>query len=67
MVLSLERCNLKEQWLTQHQTAVLKEGLRLSSLISTRLPRVAPDEELHFHGYEIPRGVSQDFLSPPVL
>ncbi|GLA62109.1 hypothetical protein AtubIFM55763_011211 [Aspergillus tubingensis] len=38
-------------------TAVLKEGLRLSSLVSTRLPRVAPDEELHFHGYEIPRGV----------
>ncbi|OJZ89330.1 hypothetical protein ASPFODRAFT_58058 [Aspergillus luchuensis CBS 106.47] len=39
-------------------TAVLKEGLRLGPVVSTRLPRVAPDEILQFHGYEIPRGVS---------
>ncbi|OJI85470.1 hypothetical protein ASPTUDRAFT_119373 [Aspergillus tubingensis CBS 134.48] len=38
-------------------TAVLKEGLRLGPIVSTRLPRVAPDEILQFHGYEIPRGV----------
>ncbi|XRM37371.1 hypothetical protein ABZX51_000846 [Aspergillus tubingensis] len=38
-------------------TAVLKEGLRLGPIVSTRLPRVAPDEILQFHGYEIPRRV----------
>ncbi|KAI2894944.1 hypothetical protein CBS76997_341 [Aspergillus niger] len=36
-------------------TAVLKEGLRLSALVTTRLPRAAPDEILQFHGWEIPR------------
>ncbi|KAI9038140.1 cytochrome P450 [Aspergillus affinis] len=37
-------------------TAVLKEGLRLSSIVTTRLPRIAPDEDLQFHEWEIPRG-----------
>ncbi|GKZ27267.1 hypothetical protein AbraCBS73388_004042 [Aspergillus brasiliensis] len=39
-------------------TAVLKEGLRLSALVTTRLPRVSPDEILQFHGWEIPCGTS---------
>ncbi|PLB53957.1 cytochrome P450 [Aspergillus steynii IBT 23096] len=37
-------------------TAVLKEGLRLSSIVTTRLPRIAPEETLQFHGWDIPRG-----------
>lgn len=48
--------------LTDYQTAVLKEGLRLSSIVTTRLPRIAPDEVLQFHGWEIPRGVCQSFF-----
>ncbi|OJJ75883.1 hypothetical protein ASPBRDRAFT_51587 [Aspergillus brasiliensis CBS 101740] len=39
-------------------TAVLKEGLRLSALVTTRLPRVAPDEILQFYGWKIPCGTS---------
>ncbi|GLA36171.1 hypothetical protein AnigIFM63309_002085 [Aspergillus niger] len=37
-------------------TAVLKEGLRLAPVVSSRLPRIAPDEIMQFHGYEIPPG-----------
>lgn len=43
----------------------VKGGLRLSALVTTRLPRAAPDEVLQFHGWEIPRGVRQ--LSSPLL
>lgn len=57
--------NAHDECLIVHQTAVLKEGLRLSALVTTRLPRAAPDEVLQFHGWEIPRGVRQ--LSSPLL
>ncbi|KAE8153060.1 cytochrome P450 [Aspergillus avenaceus] len=37
-------------------TAVIKEGLRISSVVTTRLPRSAPYETLHFQGWDIPPG-----------
>ncbi|KAJ5923338.1 cytochrome P450 [Penicillium verhagenii] len=37
-------------------SAVLKEGLRLSNIVVPRQPRVAPDEVLRFHNWEIPPG-----------
>lgn len=37
---------------------VISEGLRLSYGSTLRLPRVAPDETLHYDGFEIPPGVS---------
>ncbi|KAL3420294.1 benzoate 4-monooxygenase cytochrome p450 [Phlyctema vagabunda] len=36
--------------------AVLNEGLRISSPVATRLPRIAPTEELRFGGWDIPAG-----------
>jgi cytochrome P450 len=66
--------NLKEElrankttadWLSLYQleklpylTAVIKEGLRLSYGASVRLPRSAPDTELRFKDWVIPRGTS---------
>ncbi|KAJ6027459.1 benzoate 4-monooxygenase cytochrome P450 [Penicillium canescens] len=35
-------------------TSVIKEGLRLSAVVTSRLPRVAPDEDLICHGWRIP-------------
>lgn len=37
-------------------TAVLTEGLRLSPGIATRSQRVAPDRDIHYKGFVIPRG-----------
>ncbi|KAJ6076326.1 benzoate 4-monooxygenase cytochrome P450 [Penicillium canescens] len=39
-------------------TAVIKEGLRLSAVVTSRLPRIAPDEDLVCHGWKIPAGTS---------
>ncbi|KAJ6151045.1 hypothetical protein N7470_007639 [Penicillium chermesinum] len=36
--------------------AVVREGLRLSSVVTTRLPRSAPDEVLQFQEWQIPPG-----------
>ncbi|KAL5356850.1 cytochrome P450 [Aspergillus floccosus] len=36
--------------------AVLKEGLRISSIVTTRLPRIAPYETLQPRGWHIPPG-----------
>lgn len=41
------------------QTAVLREGLRLSNIVVPRQPRVAPNEALQFHNWTIPPGVCQ--------
>ncbi|RAH49962.1 cytochrome P450 [Aspergillus brunneoviolaceus CBS 621.78] len=37
-------------------SAVIKEGLRLSAVVTSRLPRIAPDETLYCNGWEIPPG-----------
>ena len=37
-------------------TAVITEGMRLSYGLATRLARIAPDRELEYGGYTIPRG-----------
>ncbi|KAL8832932.1 MAG: hypothetical protein Q9170_004660, partial [Blastenia crenularia] len=37
-------------------TSVIMESLRLSNGVSTRLARVAPDREIHYQDWEIPRG-----------
>jgi cytochrome P450 len=39
------------------KTATIKEGLRLASIIITRLPRSAPDEVLRYKQWDIPAGV----------
>ncbi|KAI9930243.1 hypothetical protein ASPWEDRAFT_733106 [Aspergillus wentii DTO 134E9] len=36
--------------------AVIKEGLRLSAVVTSRLPRIAPNEVLRVQGWEIPPG-----------
>ncbi|RAQ58815.1 cytochrome P450 [Aspergillus flavus] len=38
-------------------TAVIKEGLRVSAVVTSRLPRIAPEETLEFRGWKIPPGV----------
>ncbi|KAB8289893.1 hypothetical protein EYC80_010524 [Monilinia laxa] len=37
-------------------SAVITEALRISSVVTTRLPRVAPDEDLKFKQWTIPAG-----------
>src|ERR1700753_1734648 len=37
-------------------TAVVKEGLRMSPGIATRMARIAPDREIHYGSYSIPAG-----------
>jgi cytochrome P450 len=37
-------------------SAIVSEGLRLSYGVTTRLPRIAPTETLHYKGYAIPPG-----------
>lgn len=36
------------------KSAVLKEGLRLSAVVTTRLPRSAPEEALQYEKWTIP-------------
>ena len=38
-------------------TAVITEGMRLSYGLATRLARIAPDREIEYGAYTIPRGV----------
>lgn len=37
--------------------AVIKESLRIAGLLTTRLTQIAPDEDLQYGDYVIPRGV----------
>ncbi|KAJ5109664.1 hypothetical protein N7532_002309 [Penicillium argentinense] len=37
-------------------SATIREGLRLSSVVTTRLPRIAPDEVLQYQRWQIPAG-----------
>lgn len=37
--------------------AVINEGLRIASPVTSRLPRIAPLDELEYHGWTIPAGV----------
>ena len=40
------------------QTAVIKESLRISALVTSRLPLISPKEPLRYQEWEIPAGVS---------
>lgn len=44
--------------ITKLQSAVITEGLRISAIVTVRLPRIAPDESLKFGDWVIPAGVS---------
>ena len=44
------------------QTAVIKETLRVNSLVASRFPLISPKEPLRYQDWVIPAGVSQ---SPP--
>ncbi|PYI22626.1 hypothetical protein BO99DRAFT_325165, partial [Aspergillus violaceofuscus CBS 115571] len=43
-------------WQEMEQLPYLKEGLRLSAVVTSRLPRIAPGETLYCSGWEIPPG-----------
>lgn len=51
---SLPRCQQLEQ--LPYLTAVILEGLRIAVPVCTRLPRIAPNEELKYGEWVIPRG-----------
>jgi hypothetical protein len=51
---SIPECKILES--LPYLSAVISEGLRLSYGVTTRLPRVAPTETLHYKGYAIPPG-----------
>ena len=40
------------------QTAVIKESLRITALVTSRLPLVSPVEPLRYGNWEIPPGVT---------
>lgn len=46
------------------QTGVIREGLRLSHGVTTRLPRVAPMESLRYKNWVIPPGVCYTSIAP---
>ncbi|KAJ5682378.1 hypothetical protein N7462_005543 [Penicillium macrosclerotiorum] len=47
---------LKQLEQVQYLSAVVREGLRLSAIVTTRLPRSAPDETLQYQQWQIPAG-----------
>ncbi|KAJ5360336.1 hypothetical protein N7517_009527 [Penicillium concentricum] len=49
------------------KSAVLKEGLRLSAVVTTRLPRSAPDEALKYGKWTIPPGTPISMTSRSIL
>jgi cytochrome P450 len=51
---SIPECKILES--LPYLSAVISEGLRLSYGVTTRLPRIAPTETLHYKGYAIPPG-----------
>ncbi|CAG8899639.1 unnamed protein product [Penicillium egyptiacum] len=48
-------------------SAVLKEGLRLSAVVTTRLPRSAPDEALQYGKWTIPPGTAIGMSTHSIL
>ncbi|KAE8381628.1 benzoate 4-monooxygenase cytochrome P450 [Aspergillus bertholletiae] len=48
---------LKQLEALPYLSATIKEGLRLSSIVTTRLPRIAPDEVLQYREWQIPAGI----------
>ncbi|KAE8135233.1 cytochrome P450 [Aspergillus pseudotamarii] len=48
-------------------TAVIKEGLRVSAVVTSRLPRIAPDEMLKFRAWTIPPGTPVSMSSHFIL
>ncbi|GFF54621.1 hypothetical protein IFM58399_09869 [Aspergillus lentulus] len=40
----------------EYLSAIVKEGLRISAVVTTRLPRIAPDEALIYGKWRIPAG-----------
>ncbi|RYP45735.1 hypothetical protein DL768_007976 [Monosporascus sp. mg162] len=52
----VEDLSLKTLEQLPYLTSILKEGLRLSPAIATRMARVAPDRDLFYHEWRIPAG-----------
>ncbi|KAJ6132408.1 hypothetical protein N7471_007623 [Penicillium samsonianum] len=50
-----------------YKSAVLKEGLRLSAVVTTRLPRSAPDEALQYGKWTIPPGTPISMTTHSIL
>ncbi|KAM5467941.1 hypothetical protein MauCBS54593_005223 [Microsporum audouinii] len=44
-------------------TAVIKEGLRISALVTSRLPRISPDGILEYVNWKIPAGTPNHWFS----
>lgn len=44
--------------------AVIKEGSRMTHGVSSRLARIAPNEDLHFNGYTLPAGTTISMSHP---
>ncbi|PNS20320.1 Isotrichodermin C-15 hydroxylase [Sphaceloma murrayae] len=44
-------------------TAVITEGLRISAIVTTRLPRIAPNQVLQYGSYSIPAGTPVSMTS----
>ena len=44
--------------LIREQTAVIKEGLRIAALLTSRLPLISPNKSMWYGDWEIPAGVS---------
>ena len=51
-----EPANLQQLEKLPYLTSVILESLRLSNGVATRLARVAPDRNIYFRDWEIPRG-----------
>ncbi|KAE8421134.1 cytochrome P450 [Aspergillus pseudocaelatus] len=48
-------------------TAVIKEGLRVSAVVTSRLPRIVPNETLEFRSWKIPPGTPVSMSSHFIL
>ncbi|PYI02485.1 cytochrome P450 [Aspergillus sclerotiicarbonarius CBS 121057] len=59
----LENLHQRDGITNSAQRAVINEGLRLSIGLTIRLPRIAPDEDLVYDDWVIPRGTPVSSLS----
>ena len=48
-------------------TALIKEGLRLSYGVASRMPRIAPDRTLNYGDWEIPPGTAVSMTPPSIF
>ncbi len=51
----------------KYLAAVIEEGIRISYSVTTRTPRIAPNEDLHYGGWTIPAGTPVSMTNCLVL